>query len=457
MKAVLITGDRSGSGKTSITLALAALLNKRGVVQTFKVGMDYIDPSYLSAVSGRPCRNLDNFALGDGQIRDIFSFGCRGADVALVEGVRGLYEGAEALDDTGSTAAIAKVLDIPVVLVVSAQSITRSAAAIVKGFQAFDPGVRIAGIILNQVKGGSHKEKATRAIEHYCDVPVIGAIPRMEEMMLAMRHLGLVPYREGAGRGDFDERIRTITDMIGKYVDLDRLLALAQEIPSSRKGSLLDPAPEQDVRIGVAYDEAFNFYYADLFDVLSSLGANVVQFSPVHDRLPEADGYIIGGGYPELFVPELEANDRMRDAIRDVSRNGAPIYAECGGLMYLTDRMVLNEGWQGREKELSGAMCGVFPGETRMPARRVVSYVEGTSAAGCPMGAARFRGHEFHYSEVVLEPSTKFAYKLSRGIGIRDTLDGAVINKTLGSYTHLHPVGSRDMFRNFVDGCRGRR
>ena len=284
MKALLITGDRSGSGKTSITLALAALLKKQGVVQTFKVGMDYIDPSYLAAVSGRPCRNLDNFALGDGQIRDIFSFGCRGADVALVEGVRGLYEGAEALDDTGSTAAIAKVLDLPVVLVVSAQSITRSAAAIVKGFQAFDPGVRIAGVILNQVRGGSHKEKATRAIEHYCGVPVIGAIPRMEEMQLTMRHLGLVPYREGAGRGDFDERIRTITDMIGKYVDLDRLLALAQEIPPSRKSSQLDPAPASDVRIGVAYDEAFNFYYADLFDVLASLGAGVVQFSPVHDR-----------------------------------------------------------------------------------------------------------------------------------------------------------------------------
>ncbi len=457
MKALLITGDRSGSGKTSITLALAALLKKRGSVQTFKVGMDYIDPSYLSAVSGRPCRNLDNFALGDRQVRDIFSFGCRGADFALVEGVRGLYEGAEALDDTGSTAAIAKTLDLPVVLVVSAQSITRSAAAIVKGFQAFDPDVRIAGVILNQVKGGSHKEKATRAIEYYCGVPVIGAIPRMDEMQLAMRHLGLVPYREGAGRGDFDERIRTITDIIGRYMDLDRLLALAKGIPSCQKASLLNPSPEQDMRIGVAYDEAFNFYYADLFDVLPSLGASVVQFSPVHDRLPDADGFIIGGGYPELFVPELEANDRIREAIRDVSKNGTPIYAECGGLMYLTNRMVLNKGWQGRETELSGAMCGVFPGETRMPARRVVSYVEGVSNAQCPMGAARFRGHEFHYSEVALDPSTKFAYKLSRGIGIREMLDGAVIKNTLGSYTHLHPVGSREMFRNFVDGCRSRK
>ncbi|MDD1701583.1 MAG: Ni-sirohydrochlorin a,c-diamide synthase [Methanoregula sp.] len=457
MKSILITGDRSGSGKTSITLALAALLSKDHTVQTFKVGMDYIDPSYLAAVSGRPCRNLDNFALGDGQIRDIFSFGCRGADVALVEGVRGLYEGAEALDDTGSTAAIAKTLDLPVVLVVSAQSITRSAAAIVKGFQVFDPDVRIAGVILNQVKGGSHTEKATKAIEYYCGVPVIGAIPRMEEMQLAMRHLGLVPYREGSGRGDFDKRIAAITEIIGKYVDPGRFLALARDCPvPCRPQSLLEPAAEQHIRIGVALDEAFNFYYADLFDVLASLGAKVVPFSPVHDRLPDADGYIIGGGYPELFVPELEANDAMREAIREVSKNGTPVYAECGGLMYLTDRMVLQKGWQDRDAELSGAMCGVFPGETRMPARRVVSYVEGVSRAGSPMGKSRFRGHEFHYSEVVLAPETKFAYTLCRGIGIRDKLDGAVVKNTIGSYTHLHPVGSRDMFRNFLDCCQNR-
>jgi cobyrinic acid a,c-diamide synthase len=279
----------------------------------------------------------------------------------------------------------------------------------------------------------------------------------MEEMQLAMRHLGLVPYHEGSVREDFEKRIRTITEIIGDHVDLNRLLALAKDFTPARKDILFEPTPEPDLRIGVAFDEAFNFYYADLFDVLASLGATVVQFSPVHERLPDADGYIIGGGYPELFVPELEANDRMREAIREESRNGTPIYAECGGLMYLTDRMVLKEGWQGRKTELSGAMCGVFRGETVMPAKRVVSYVEGTSTKNCPMGAARFRGHEFHYSGVSLDPSTTYAYRLSRGIGIHDTRDGAVRNNTLGSYTHLHPVGSRDMFRNFVDCCRGKR
>ena len=455
MKALVVSVDRSGTGKTSISLALASLLSDREPVQTFKVGMDYIDPSYLAAVSHRPCRNLDTFTLSGDQVQDIFRFGCRGAGIALVEGVRGLYEGAEALDDTGSTAAIAKELDLPVVLVVSAQSITRSAAAIVKGFQSFDPKIRIAGVILNNIKGGSHKAKAVTAIEHYCGVPVIGAIPRMEEMQLAMRHLGLVPYREGSGRGDFDARIETITKMIGQYVDLDRLRSLMKEIPPGYDSpTLFDGVPAPDVKIGVALDEAFNFYYADLFDILKTCGAEAVPFSPVHDRLPEADGYIIGGGYPELFTRELEANDRMRDAVRDVSRNGTPIYAECGGLMYLTERMVLKKGWQGSDREHSSAMCGVFSGETRMPAKRVVSYVEGTSSPDSPMGPASFRGHEFHYSEVVLEKGTRFAYTLSRGVGIRDNLDGAVSGNTLGSYTHLHPVASAGMFRHFVDTCR---
>ncbi len=273
-----------------------------------------------------------------------------------------------------------------------------------KGFQSFDPEIRIAGVILNNIKGGSHKAKATTAIEHYCGVPVIGAIPRMEEMHLAMRHLGLVPYREGSGRGDFDDRIAAITEMIGQYVDLDRFVSLMKEedVPAGRSPAF-DPSPERDVKIAVALDEAFNFYYSDLFDILHALGAESIPFSPVHDRLPDADGYIIGGGYPELFVRELEANDRMREGLREVSRNGVPVYAECGGLMYLTDRMTLKKGWQGSEKDQSGDMCGIFPGETRMPARRVVSYVEGTSEAG-PLGKGAFRGHEFHYSDVDLGP-----------------------------------------------------
>ena len=457
MKAVLISGDRSGCGKTSISLALSSLLSRSMKVQTFKAGMDYIDPSYLTGVTGRPCRNLDSFVMSPSEVSQVFSHGCRGADFALVEGVRGLFEGAEALTDSGSTEAIARALDLPVVLVISARSITRSAAAVVKGFQAFSPEVRIRGVILNNVMGAKHADKATSAIEHYCRVPVIGAIPRMEEMELTMRHLGLVPFIERQGSREFEQRIERVTGLIGEHVSLDALTSIASDIPDLPGDVPLfrkEHAP--DTRIAVARDEAFNFYYSDLFDVLPALGALVMPFSPIRDKLPDADGYIIGGGYPELFLPGLESNTAMREAIREQSRNGMPIYAECGGLMYLTDRIRLMEGWQGRSDERVYEMAGVFDGETRMPARRVVSYVEGESAAGCPLGAGNFKGHEFHYSDVCLAPGTRYAYRLTRGTGIEGMYDGAVTGQTLGSYTHLHPVPGIAMFRHFVGRCRVR-
>ena len=454
MKSFLIAGDRSGSGKTSVTLALSALLSASRTVQTFKVGMDYIDPSYLTGVTGRPCRNLDGYVMSPEEVRAVYAHGCRGADIAVVEGVRGLFEGAEALTDLGSTAAIAKQLDLPVVLVINARSITRSAAAIVKGFQAFDPDVDIRGVILNNVTGTRHQEKAVRAIEHYCGIPVVGVIPRTPEMELAMRHLGLVPYREGQGHGEFLDRIEAVKRMIAGHVDLEALLILAKEAEPPA-GDTIYAARDPDVRVGVALDEAFNFYYADLFDVLASCGAEVVPFSPVHDRLPEADGYILGGGYPELFGPELEANTAMREGLFEVSRNGVPIYAECGGLVYLTDRMVLSPGFMDAEGERAYDLAGVFSGEARMPARRMLGYVVGTSAAGSPMGPSAFKGHEFHYSSVDLAPETRYAYRLTRGSGIRDGLDGAVRDRTIASYTHLHPVTSRGMLTHFVDCCRG--
>lgn len=456
MKTLLIAGDRSGSGKTSITLALAALLKKRFIVQTFKVGMDYIDPSYLTGVTGRPCRNLDGYVMTAQEVQGIYDHGCQGAEVALVEGVRGLYEGAEALSNKGSTAEVARLLDLNVVLVINARSITRSAAAIVKGFMAFDPEVKICGVILNNVMGERHKEKAITAIEHYCGVPVIGAIPRLEEMHLAMRHLGLVPYREGQEGNGFLDRIQAITDLIGQYVSIDRLLELAGDIKPAQAPAYLRPAAEKDITIGVAYDEAFNFYYAELFDILAAEGAEVVRFSPVHDTLPKADGYIFGGGYPELFGAELEANTGMREAVHAAARAGTPIYAECGGLMYMTGAIVLKAGWQQRTEEQTYQMCGVFAGRTMMPAARVVTYVEG-STADSPMGTARFRGHAFHYSDVDLAAGTRYAYTLTRGAGITGNADGALSNNTIGAYCHLHPVSSRAMFAAFVGTCRSAR
>ncbi len=458
MKALLIGGDRSGCGKTSITLAIASLLSKKFTVQTFKTGMDYIDPSYLTGVTGRPCRNLDSFVMSPEELRSVFAHGCEGADFALVEGVRGLFEGAEALNDSGSTASVARALDIPVVLVISARSITRSAAAIVRGFQVFAPDIRIEGVILNNIMGPKHAEKATIAIEHYCKIPVLGAVPRLEAMELTMRHLGLVPFVERQGSGEFERRIHAVTGLIDKHVSLDRLVGTAREIPGEGgKDPLFLPRADPDVTIAVAYDEAFNFYYSDLFDILPALGARVVKFSPVHDTFPKADGYIIGGGYPEMFLSELEANARVREGILEESRNGVPVYAECGGLMYLTDKIVLKEGWNGHPSEQEYTMAGVFAGKTMMPGGRIVSYVEGVSSPESPLGASAFRGHEFHYSEVLLDRNTRYAYSLSRGTGINGNLDGALIDRTLGSYTHLHPVSSVGMFRHFVDACRSDR
>ncbi|HOT93920.1 MAG TPA: Ni-sirohydrochlorin a,c-diamide synthase [Methanoregulaceae archaeon] len=458
MKGVLISGDRSGCGKTSVTLALSALLARDRVVQTFKVGMDYIDPSYLTAVTGRPCRNLDAFVLSPEENREIFRAANRGAGIAIVEGVRGLYEGAEAIGDAGSTAEIAKLLDLPVVLVVNARSVTRSAAALIRGFQAFDPAVRIAGVILNNVSGPSHREKATRAIEHFCRVPVLGAVPPLEEMQLAMRHLGLVPYREGSEMAGFRERVGLVTRLIGEYVPPRELLAVARELPEPGDAPLLperDGSP--DVQIGLAHDEAFNFYYADLEEVLASAGAGVVRFSPCHDRLPDADGYILGGGYPEIHAARLEENGACREGLREAARNGVPVYGECGGLIYLTDRIRLAAGWRGAPEEGVFDLAGILPGEARMPARRVVTYVQGEAFDPSPMGAGSFKGHSFHYSGVELEPGTRYAYTLVRGVGIDGMRDGAVAGNTLGTYCHVHPVGSRRMFGTFVERCRAAR
>ena len=449
MRSLLISGDRSGAGKTSVTLAIAGLLSQESVVQTYKVAMDYIDTSYLAGVTGRPSYNLDTFVQTPEETAGLFAYGSAGAAYGIVEGVRGLYEGVDALTDTGSTASVAKLLDLPVILVINARSITRSAAALVKGFAAFDPDVRIEGVILNNVMGARHIGKAKQAVEHYCGVPVLGAVPRRPEMELAMRHLGLVPYREGSDAAEFHDRISFITEVIGEYVDIDRVREVAREMQPEPNAvtRMLAERPEPVMRIAVAYDEAFNFYYGELSAVLAGLGAEVVPFSPVHDRLPEADGYVFGGGYPELFSEELERNDAMREAVRETAENGVPIYAECGGLMYLTRSLTLEAGWQGRESGLSCEMCGVFPGDTRMPAGKVLGYVTGT--ASLPGGEFGFRGHEFHYSGISMDAGVSYAYRLSRGTGISGGRDGALVHRTLGAYTHLMPVSSRAMLGSF--------
>ncbi len=474
---VLISADRSSSGKTTISMGLMAVLVSRGYkVQPFKVALDYIDPSYHTEITGRFCRNLDGYLMDENGILDVYTHGCETgdqADIAIVEGVRGLYEGFESLSDLGSTAQIAKILNCPVILVINARSITRSSAALVKGYRDFDPDVEIAGVILNNIGSRRHAEKAKEAIEHYTGVPVIGIIPRDQSMQISMRHLGLMPALEGRRRlGDegFDARLRGIEEIIDKGIDIDRFLKIASNVKPLKSpeksvfSSTHDPDPKKyKPKIGIALDEAFNFYYRDNIDLLQLAGAEIVYFSPVKDpTLPDVDGLYIGGGYPELFAAELEANESMRQDIKTASAEGMPIYAECGGLMYLTEKISTDVPGKGTYHnasmpESTYSMVGALPGHTIMGQTRVVSYNIGTLEKDCIIGKKgnSFKGHEFHHSEIQEIPDdAEFVITISRGTGIKDDKDGLVSENTLGSYAHLHGVAYRELAGSLVEAAR---
>lgn len=472
---VLISADRSSSGKTTISMGLMAVLVSRGYkVQPFKVALDYIDPSYHTEITGRFCRNLDGYLIDENGILDVYTHGCEAedkADIAIIEGVRGLYEGFESLSDLGSTAQIAKILNCPVILVINARSITRSSAALVNGYKNFDLDVQIAGVILNNIGSLRHAEKAKEAIEYYTGVPVIGIVPRDPSMQISMRHLGLMPALEGRrrlGNEGFEARLRGIEEIINKGIDIDRFLKIASSAKplknpeSSVFSSTLDER-ECKPKIGVALDEAFNFYYRDNIDLLKLAGAEIVYFSPVKDpALPEVDGLYIGGGYPELFAAELEANESMRQDIKKASAEGMPIYAECGGLMYLTEKISTGVPGKGTYHDASMpestySMVGALPGHTIMGQTRVVSYNIGTLERDSLIGKKgnSFKGHEFHHSEIQEIPEdAEFAITLSRGTGIIGDRDGLISGNTLGSYAHLHGVSYRELAGSLVEAAR---
>ena len=451
---LLLAGDRSSAGKTTIAVGIMALLKEAGKdVRPFKVGLDYIDPSYHAVITGKQGGNLDGFLMSEKAILEAFEHSAAGADIAVIEGVRGLYEGLESLSDVGSTAQIAKILKTPVILIVDAQSITRSAAAIVRGYRDFDRGVNVRGVILNKIGSERHAEKARMAIEKYTGIEVLGAIPRTNAMKLTMRHLGLIPARESASHVEgFDAKLEKIKETIRENLDLDRLIAIANEAPQLRapKPELFVRGSESSVRIGVALDEAFNFYYKDNIELLECKGAEIVYFSPVHDReLPKVDGLVIGGGYPEIFASELAANMSLRKGIAEASGNGMPIYAECGGLMYLMS-------WLETEDGQRHEMAGVFNGTAAMRHVRTIGYVTGRFETDTPIGqeGAQFKGHEFHHSLLVDVPyNARFAYRLSRGAGIRDGLDGLLSQNTIASYTHLHAASYVPFAAKLVESC----
>lgn len=453
---VLIAGDRSSSGKTTIVAGLLSALRGRGLqVQPFKVAMDYIDPSYHTWITGRACRNLDGYLMPPAAVEEIYAHAAQGADVAVIEGVRGLYEGYDG--DLGSTAQIAKMLKTPVIFVVDARSITRSAAALVKGYKDFDPEVQFKGVILNKVGSERHAQKAIAEIEKHAGVEVVGVIRRNDEMHLAMRHLGLVPVLEGTARHEgFEERVQRIREIVEAGIDLDRILEIAGEaepLPEVEPDLYRESDQGKGVRIGVAMDEAFNFYYRDNLELMELAGAKVVPFSPVHDSaLPEVDGIYIGGGYPELYARELSENESMRRSLERAHERDLPIYAECGGLMYLAREIE----WEGERRE----MVGLVPGKVRRGEVRVVSYVHGSLARDCVLGPAgsAIMGHEFHHSELLMDEKEKveYAVRLARGTGIKGGQDGVCEGQMVASYSHTHSASYRGFPSNFIRACKRR-
>lgn len=450
---LLVSAAHKSSGKTTVSLGLCAALRARGLaVQPFKKGPDYIDPLWLGLAAGRACHNLDFYLQGHDEILATFSGYSRGAGVALIEGNKGLYDGLD-LDGSNSNAALARLLAAPVVLVIDARGMTRGIAPLILGYQAFDRGIRIGGVILNRLGGSRHEAKLRAVIEHYTDARVLGAVHEDERLGIAERHLGLIPASEtGAAQG----RIDAIADRLAQQVDVDAVLALARTAPPLAPVAA-PPAPARrgDVRIGIARDAAFAFYYPGDLEALAHAGAELVFFDALRDaRLPAVDALFIGGGFPETQMQALEANAPLKRGVRAAIEAGLPAYAECGGLMYLSRSI----SWNGRRAD----MVGVLPADVVMHARPVGrGYVELRATGRGPWGEAagtRLRAHEFHYSSVEgLPPETRFAYEVLRGHGTDGRHDGVVYKNLLASYIHLRDVEGNRWAARFVDFVRAQR
>ncbi|MCX7172125.1 MAG: cobyrinate a,c-diamide synthase [Proteobacteria bacterium] len=449
MHRFLVSAAHKSSGKTTVSIGLCAALRARGLsVQPFKKGPDYIDPLWLGEAAGRACRNLD-FHLAQGpELAAQFARHGHGAQVCLVEGNKGLYDGLD-LHGSNSNAALARLLDLPAVLVLEARGMTRGIAPLILGYQAFDPALKIAGVVLNRLGGARHEAKLRAVIGHYTDVAVLGAIHEDERLALCERHLGLIPANESS---EAAQRIAAIGERVAAQIDLDRLLALTQTAailptPLLTPKSARSPAGTP-VRIAIARDAAFGFYYADDLDAFAAVGAELVPFDTLQDaRLPEADGLFIGGGFPESFLDELEANTSLRADIHAAIEAGLPAYAECGGLMYLARSI----SWQGRCR----SMVGNIQGDVMMhpkPVGRGYVRLAATAAHPWRAGAASLPAHEFHYSSLEgLAADTCYAYRMERGHGVDGSRDGIVHKNLLASYTHLRSTAAFDWVAQFVE------
>ncbi|MDH5547521.1 MAG: hydrogenobyrinic acid a,c-diamide synthase (glutamine-hydrolyzing) [Gammaproteobacteria bacterium] len=454
MSHVLISAAHKSSGKTTISMGLCAALQAQGkIVQPFKKGPDYIDPMWLAQASGRNCYNLDYHTMGKEELRGTFRRYMAGADIGIIEGNKGLYDGLD-LEGRNSNAALARLLKAPVVLVISAKGMTRGIAPLILGYQAFDERVNIAGVILNKLGGKRHEGKLRAVIEHYTDVPVIGAVHEHADLNIDERHLGLIPSNESRLS---TETIQRIASHVGDQVDLGRLMeiaALAPDVDTGKYLKLVSNA-KTDVRIGVARDAAFGFYYPNDLEALQAAGAELVFFDALHDRsLPEVDGLFIGGGFPETQAKQLAANRELKQQIRREIEDGMPVYAECGGLMYLS--RVLK--WRDESHE----MCGALGLDTVMydkPQGR--GYVRVSESEDFPWQDNRtennavYCAHEFHYSKAEnIDEDIRFGYKMMRGFGVDGAHDGVIYKNTFASYTHLRDSEHNRWASRFVQFVR---
>jgi len=472
MKGFIVAGTASGVGKTTITAALLAALRARGLtVQPFKCGPDYIDPAHHVAVAGRPSYNLDTWMMPVEINRSIFGNAIAQADVAVVEGVMGLFDGASGSSDEGSTAEIAKLLGLPVVLVVDASNAARSVAAIVRGFRDFDPQLRILGVILNGAAGPAHLRLLREAIAQI-EVPVLGAFPRLPNASLAERHLGLVTAGEKTWSA---EQVKALAEAAESNLDLDSLLdsasfelraasfepreqqrSVGSRMPSdtafSSAASRVQETCHAPVRIGIARDQAFSFYYRSSLDALRAAGAELIEVSPLADRdLPaRLDGLYIGGGYPEVFAEELAQNQPFLSSLREFVAGGQPVYAECGGLMYLAAELTTRDARR-------HTMASVLPVAVEMLARLDgFGYTEVELVDDCLIGerGARLRGHSFHYSRVTHCGNLKRRYRTRQVLTGKENYEGYGFDNVLASYIHLSFAANPEAASHFVRHCR---
>jgi cobyrinic acid a,c-diamide synthase len=449
---LVIAAPQGRSGKTTVTLGLCAALRARGLkIQPYKKGPDYIDPSWLSEAAGNPCRSVDPFFYEQPEaLLQAFVRSAQNADLSLIEGNHGLFD---SFDETGSgsTAAVARMLKAPILLVVNATRLGRSAAAIVHGCQTFEADTNIAGVILNNVAGGRHEARIREAVESHCQIPVVGALPRDENLTIPDRHLGLIPRTEEKA---LLPAIAACQQGVEKHLDLEEIQRMAEL--ASPLSAPADPAvlgsdlAGSRPRIGILRDKAFTFYYPENLEALEEAGAALIFIDALTDAaLPEVDALYIGGGFPEVFMDQLSANVKLRQKIRTAAENGLPIYAECGGMMYLSRRIT----WSERSAEMVGVLpCEIEMTHTPQGHGYVIVEVDGENpffAKGTVL-----RGHEFHNSRLVSGAALQTAYRLSRGNGLGNGRDGILVYNVLASYTHLHAGATTDWAKSLIQRAR---